>query len=213
MELISRKEGDVLLLLFQDFTRSYNANMISKKIDITRQGALKIVKILERKQLLVSKQYGKAVFYKIRLEEEYTQIVMKYLLMSQATIKAERWIREFKEWNEAIDSIILFGSTVRDYAKANDIDVVLVVNKVAPERREIMIREKNRVLRKPLHPLWQSQEDLKKNILLLDPVLIQALKTGYILYGQEHIIRAVLEAQRKYGFSMPEIIARDTNVL
>src|SRR3989338_474959 len=120
------KEQEVLLLLFKDFSRDYNASSLSQKVGVTRRGALKIMKKLKEQGLLIGRQYGKAVFYKINLNDPYAQKIIETLLMQEAREKSRRWLFEFKELFPHLQIAILFGSTVRDYEKAKDIDVVMV---------------------------------------------------------------------------------------
>ena len=64
---------------------------------------------------------------------------------------------------------------------------------------------KNRILLKPIHPVKQTPKDLIKNLKMPDPVIINALRFGYVLCGYEEIIKAVHLAQKSHGnFAVPE---------
>lgn len=198
-------ERQALLTLFKEFNTNYNANILAKKLEISRFGAGRILKGLERQSLAVSRTYGKARFYKINLEEEYARKMIEVLLMGEAHKKAKRWIWEFKEWYKDIHVAIIFGSAVRNYKDAKDIDIVLVVDKKFWSKRKRFIESKNQILLKPLHPVWQSSDDLVKNLTLPDPVLLSALKSGYILHGYQEVIEAVRQAQKAHGlFAVPK---------
>ena len=121
MKNLTKKESEVLLTLFKDFTKDYNANSLSKVVRITPRGALKILKNLKSQNLLVSKQLGKATFYKINFNDEYTLRLLPILLMKESKEKATRWLAEFNELFEHINIIIIFGSITRNPKTANDI--------------------------------------------------------------------------------------------
>ena len=89
---LTRKEGEVLLKLFKDFSRDYNANSLSKEVEITPRGMLKILKKLESKGLARGKQFGKAIFYKVDLEDHYVAKIIETLLIAEAREKASRWL-------------------------------------------------------------------------------------------------------------------------
>ncbi|MBI2145914.1 nucleotidyltransferase domain-containing protein [Candidatus Woesearchaeota archaeon] len=205
MPPLATKEREVLLLLFKDFSKDYNANSVSKKLQMSRRGALKIVKKLEKQGLLLGRQYGKAVFYKINLNEIYARKMIEILLMEESKEKAARWLFEFKELFPQLQIIILFGSTVRDYDKAHDIDLLLVFTKTKFKTILEWITMKNRILLKPIHPINQTSQDLITNLKKPDPVVLNALRFGYVLYGYEKLIKAVYQAQQAYGnFAVPE---------
>ncbi len=198
-------ERRVLLTLFKEFNTNYNANLLAKKLEISRFGAGRVLKDLEKQSLVVSREYGKARFHKVNLEEEYARKVIEVLLMGEVRKKARRWIWEFREWYKDIHVAIIFGSAPRNYKEADDIDMVLVVDKKFWKKRKDFIEKKNQILLKPLHPIWQSPNDLVKNLTLPDPVLLSALKFGYILHGYQEVIEAVRLAQNTYGlFAVPK---------
>ena len=85
MKLTAKK---ILLILFKDFTK-YNASTISKKIGITRIGAYKSLKQLEKQGLLISERLGKAIFYKLNLKEVYVRKMME-LLLTEEEVDAEK---------------------------------------------------------------------------------------------------------------------------
>lgn len=185
------KENEVLLTLFKDFSRDYNANSLSKQINITPRGALKILKNLQKQGLLISKQFGKAVFYKINLEDYYTFRTMETLLIYEARERAPRWLSEFKELFKDVEIAVIFGSIIRNSKKANDIDLLLVFTQKKMKSVKNFIDEKNKILLKPIHPIMQSPNDIEKNLKKKDPVVLNALSRGYILHGYDKLIKVV----------------------
>ncbi|MEK6824740.1 MAG: hypothetical protein AABY02_02690 [Nanoarchaeota archaeon] len=122
----TRKESDILLKLFKDFSKNYNSNSISKEVNISPRGALKILKKLEKDKILVGRKLGQATFYKLNLNDLYARRVMEVLLTKEARDKAQRWISEFKEVFSYADIVIIFGSMIKNPAHASDIDLLLV---------------------------------------------------------------------------------------
>lgn len=188
---LTKKEGEALLLLFKDFTVDYNANSLSKKLETTPRGTLKMLKHLQQQNLLIGKQYGKAVFYKPNLEDYYTFRSIETLLIREARTKVPRWLSEFKELFKNVKIAILFGSIIRNEKKAKDIDMVLVFSQKELEQVKQFIEEKNKILIKPVHPIIQTIQDLQENLEKKDPVVLNALRYGCVLYGYEKLIDVV----------------------
>src|SRR3989338_727821 len=181
MKLLTPTEAKVLLLLFKEFNIDYNANTIAKRLNITRRGALKIVKHLHN----------------------------KVLLMNQAKQKASRWLYQYHKFFHDTTALILFGSIIHNERKANDIDLIIVTSTQKINQVQELITSENRIALKPIHPIWQHPSDLIKNLQKPDPVLLNALKLGYILHGYDFIIETVHKAQQTYGhFAVPNPEAR-----
>jgi predicted transcriptional regulator len=205
MSGITSTETAVLLTLFKEYNRNFNANSLAKKLEITRRQGLNVLKSLYERSLLVKKQYGKAVFYKLKLEDEFVRDLVKVLLMQEARDKAGRWQFEFREFYDHTDTLIVFGSILKDYSKANDVDLVIVAGNTKWKKLRDLIKEKRSVMTKPIHPVWQEKADVARNLALPDPVLLNSLKRGYILHGYDLVIDAVANALTKHGiFNIPE---------
>lgn len=191
MNTLTPKENEVLLALFKDFSKDYNANSISKRAGITPRGALKILQHLKKLNLVLSKPFGKAVFYKVNLDDYYTLRVMETLLMAESREKAPRWLSEFQELFKEVEIGLIFGSITRQPKEAKDIDLLLVFPQKKMKSVKNYIQEKNKILLKPIHPLMQSPEDIKNNLKKKDPVILSALSTGYVLSGYEQLLEVV----------------------
>ncbi len=191
MATLTKKEAELLLLLFKDFTTNYNSNSISKKVNLTARGALKVLKSLDKKRLLTKKQYGKAVFYKVNTSDYYVFRVIETLLIQEAREKASRWLFDFEEIINEVEIVILFGSIIRTPRKAEDVDVLLAFKEEKLKKVNDLINQKNKILLKPIHPIFQTKSDFKENLKLSDPVVINAARKGYILHGYEDVIEVI----------------------
>ena len=189
-------EKKIVLRLFKDFTMDYNSSSIAKVLDKTRVGAFKALNSLEKDTIVKGRKLGKAKFYKINLEDEYARKNVETLLMEEAK-NYIRWKDELIQLFELTDIIILFGSIIRNEEKANDVDLLLVFNKKNNNKINDFIKEKNRLLIKKLHPIKQTRDDLRKNILKRDKVIIDAIKNGIVLHGHEKIIGMIKNVTSK----------------
>lgn len=188
---ITNKENEALLRIFKDFDTNYNANSLSKKLKITPRGALKILKNLYADKILIRKQMGKAIFYKINFSDEYAKKLLETSLIREAREKALRWVSEFQELSKPTHLTIIFGSALKNYDKAKDIDLLLAIPKNKYKEISKFIDEKNKVMLKPIHPVTMTLNDLEKNLKNKNPAMINAIKEGYVLAGYEKIIKVI----------------------
>src|SRR3990167_5477294 len=94
---ISDNEMKFVLVVLKSPEMQYNANSISKVINISPMGALKIAKKLERQGILRSKVLGRTIFYSIKLDTSYVQKYLGFLLNREAEFASpyvKRWVNE-----------------------------------------------------------------------------------------------------------------------
>jgi len=188
---LTKSEGKVLLKIFKDFSKDYNANSLSKEVGLTPRGALKILKKLKANGLLKSKQLGKAVFYKATLEDHYTSKIIETLLIAEAREHAERWIDEFDDVYKTTEIVLLFGSIIKNPKKASDVDVVFVFRKGKYNKVRDFISKKNKTLFKKIHEIPQTIGDLKDNLKEGNKAMMDAVRTGYVLHGQDVLVKVI----------------------
>ena len=189
MKDITSNEMLFVLSIFKNPKKEYNASNLAKTIGISPMGALKIAKRLEKEGILISKQMGKARFYKINTKNDYVRHYITFLLkreVEQATAYIKMWVNEIRKIKNA-DSAVLFGSVLRK-SQANDIDVLLVTDKKRFFKVKKEIEGINLMNNQKIHPVYQSKDDLKENIKKEDQVILNAIK-GLFAFGEEKIMR------------------------
>lgn len=191
MKTLTKKEIEVLLILFKDFSRDYNANSLSKTMGISPRGALKMLKNLWSQKLLISKQLGKAVFYKVNLDDEYVIKLISVLLMNESREKASRWLSEFKDLLEHVEIGIIFGSIIRNHKTAKDIDILIVFKEDKYNTIEKIIEKRRLMSTKTIHQIKQTSDDLIKNLKKKDEVILNIIRKGYVLHGFEKLVRII----------------------
>lgn len=189
MKDITNNEMLFVLSIFKSPEREYNANSIAKHLKISAMGALKIAKKLEKEGILVSRELGKARFYKLNLNNDYVKQYVQFLLKreaEQASAYVKRWVNEIKKIKNAY-SAVLFGSVLKKEKEAEDIDVLLITDKKRFPGLKKEIEEINLLNDKKLHPLCQTKEDLIKNIKKEDKPILNAIK-GIVVFGEGILI-------------------------
>src|SRR3989338_1242127 len=186
MTATTHLEKEIVLRLFKDFTVGYNASSVAKILNKTRVGTFKALHSLEQDSIVKGRNMGKARFYRINLEDEYARKNVETLLMEEAK-NYTRWKDELSQLFGLANIVILFGSIIKNEDKAKDVDLLIVLNRKNNDKVNQFIKEKNQLLIKKLHLIKQTNDDLRKNIIKRDKVIVNSIKDGIILHGYEKI--------------------------
>lgn len=195
MVLLTQKEREALLILFKDFSSFYNANSISKILKISHVGVQKIFKRLIKENLLINKKIGKSIIYKINLENTYARQLMTFLLADEANY-FKRWAEEFKDLFKKNRVVMIYGSAVKNYAQARDIDIMIVMENKHIKKINKILKEKEEILPKRIHSIKLTSQDLLKNLKKKDEVMIDIIKNAIILYGQDTYVEVIKDVTR-----------------
>lgn len=187
---LTKKEMQALLILFKEFADYYNAHTLSKVLGISHVGTQKMCKRLLEHGILKSKTIGKAITYKINLEDDYTCKLIAFLLADEAN-QYKRWIEEFKVLFKGERIILLYGSVIKNYTHAKDIDLMLVIKKEELKEIRKIIDEKQEILPKKIHAIELTETDLLENLKKKEEPLLDIIKNAVILYGQEKYVGVI----------------------
>ncbi len=197
MSSITKNEMLFILSIFKSPEMQYNANSLARQIKISSMGALKIAKKLEKENVLISRELGKAKFFNLKIENDYVKQYLCFLLKreaEQSSAYVKRWLSEIRKIKNA-DSAILFGSVLKKEKGANDIDILLITDKARFSKLKKEIEEINLMNDKKLHPIFQTENDFKGNIKKQDKPLLEAIK-GIAVFGEDKIIHLLAESQK-----------------
>lgn len=197
MKKITTAEMNAVLTLVKSPEVIYNANNLSKIIRITPMGALKILRRLEQESIVKSKKIGKAITYKVNVEDTYAHRYVSLILVREAQSadpQIKRWITELKKIKN-IEVVVLFGS-VLEKQDPHDIDVLLITDQKRFPKLQQEIKELNEINIKKIHPLYQTYEDIIKNIKKRDKPILNAIK-GIVVFGEEKFIEIYNESRKE----------------
>ncbi|MBI1971204.1 hypothetical protein HYS47_05640 [Candidatus Woesearchaeota archaeon] len=197
MKEITKAEMDVVLKLVKSPEADYNANSLAKVVGITAMGALKILKRLENESILKSKRIGNAAIYRVNTENSYARRYVDLILSRESlhtSPKVKRWVEELKKISHA-DVIVLFGS-VLEKSNHNDIDVLLITDQKRFPKLQREIKDLNEINIKKVHPMYQTYQDVLKNIKKRDKPLLNAIK-GIVIIGEEKFLGIYDESRKE----------------
>lgn len=196
MVSVTSNEARVINFLLRNFSNDYNINQIAKELKLSPRGAYKILKKLEVGTLLSSEKIGNNVIYKINLENDTTLDLCLFVLTEKETTPYIRtWINDVQPLKELTAAALLFGSILTKEKQAGDVDLLLVFEKNNLPLIQEQIKKINQIKSKKIHPVIQTKEDLLKNIKKRDPVLLEEIRTGMVLWGRNILVEAIKNGQ------------------
>ena len=190
MTTLTQREKEALLILFKDFSSYYNANSLSKLLNISRVGTMQLLKKFHNINILKDRRIGKSVIYKLNLEDDYVRHLIAFLLADEAN-SYKRWKDEFKDLFKRERIIMLYGSAIKNYEKAHDIDIMVVMEKGDYKEIAKVISERQKFLPKKIHSIELTANDLLKNLLEKQKAIIDIVKNAIILYGQNKYVEII----------------------
>jgi len=187
MVTLTRNEKKAILILFKDFRKYYNSNSLSNELNLSRVGCMKILKKLEKEELLSKENIGKSIVYKPSLRNEYVLDLLSFLLSDEAN-NFKRWKDEFKELYKKERVVILYGSTITNYPKAKDIDIIVIRKKGESAEIHKTIQERQKLLPKKIHLIDLTPQEFVDNLKQKHKAMTDIVKNSIILYGQEKYV-------------------------
>ena len=182
------KEQKIIITLFKGRLEFYNSRSISKIVEISHPGAFKILKRLEKKSIVKSRRIGKAIIFSLNFENPMAKNLIENALIAESQ-EHKRWVEEFKEIEEMSLFIILFGSVIKNENFAKDIDLLVIFEKNNQSTIQRIINEKNKISNKKIHLILQTKDDFLNDLHKNNPVILEIIKTGIVLFGQDKFIK------------------------
>jgi len=187
---LTKKEQEALLLIYKAVSHFYNANSLSKELEITQVGTMKLLKRFEKNNILIIKKIGKSVIYRINIGEEFVKKLLAFTLINEAT-KYQRWKDEFKSIYENIEILLFYGSASRNYAQAKDIDIFIVLDKKRIDEVDKQLDKIQGLLPKKLHIIKATKEDFIRNIKDKNESMLEIVKTSIVLFGYDNYAEVI----------------------
>ena len=172
-----------------------NINQISKKLNISVGSAFKILKDLEKNNIVLSSNLGNAKFYQINLKNDET-IRWCEILLSEERRNLKGYPKIYSDEIqkfEYAELVVLFGSVLNN-KDFNDVDVLVITNK--PKKATEFCLNLSNIRTKPIVPLILKKEDFIKEIKNKKEVILNILKTGIILKGESIFLEVLKNAKK-----------------
>jgi len=192
-----KKSYEILKILLKDTGKKHTVTSLSKERKISRVGSWKLLKELEKENFIILTPIGheKTSVREVSLNWDNPLVEKTVaLVLTEEALKQNKWRYNFKELENSVDFLLLFGSILHSPKEANDIDVIsLVSNEENFVRIEKIIANIQLTQDKKIHAINLTKEELKQEIKNKNKAYIEALKKGIVLFGQENFIKFIEE--------------------
>ena len=196
MKMIPKNTAKLIRFLLRNIEKhGYNINQIAKFLKISVGSSFKILKGLERNNIVTAETIGNAVNYNLNFDNPEAVKLCELLILEekrQLSGYAKLYSESLQGFKKA-GLIILFGSilTKREF---NDVDVLFVTNK-SKEANDFCL-ELSRIRTKPIVPLILKKGDLTRELKNRKEAILSLIREGVILKGESIFIKVIKNAKK-----------------
>ncbi len=185
--VLTLNETKLLSYLFRHHKEQSSINGLAKKTGMTPKGAYKVLKKLEHDDIVVKKTIANADIYHLNFQSSKTEDIIKYALKSDSLPNSYIKVlqKDVEPLQEFADAIIIFGSIMTKGLQAQDIDMLIIIDKKNLNFIQSKIKDIESILPKKIHAVFQTKEDMQKNLQKQDPIVTAAIQKGFILWGYD----------------------------
>lgn len=187
-------DESILRILLKDIAKKHTITSLSEEIKVGRSGIWKALKRLESKNLinLTPIGKGKTSAYEITLNWKNPLVERTLaMILTKDALKQEKWRYNFKELENQVDFLILFGSILHSPKEANDIDILNLVDKKNFTKIDKIVRDVQITQNKKIHAIDVTKKELKEELNDKNKAYLDAFKRGIVLFGQEDFIKFI----------------------
>lgn len=198
--MLIKKSYEILKTLLKDVGKKHTVTSLSKEREISRVGSWKLLKELEKENLIILTPIGPEKTSVLEVSLNWNNPLLEKtlaLLLTEDALKQSKWRYNFKELENQVGFLILFGSILHSPKEANDIDVLnLVSNEESFVKIGKIITNIQITQNKKIHAINLTEKELKHELRDKNKAYTEALKKGIVLYGQENFIRFIRETSK-----------------
>ncbi len=193
--ILTLNEKRVLRFLATSPNRDYSINGIAKACGITPNGAYRLLNKLMMLCILKLKPIANISSYKLDFSKEKTESILGLAFMPdllEGRIKPREL--DLASLKASTKACVLFGSYITAKQKPNDLDVLFVVERkdFALFKRELA--KVQDIIPLKIHDVVQTEDDLRQNLKKNDPIVIEALRGGIVLWGSDILVKVIKDA-------------------
>ena len=191
---LTQNEKKVLRLIASSIL-DRSINEIAKECKLAPNGAYKILIKLEKEGILKAKQIANLRSFRLDFEHPKTNPLLTLAFMpdklsERVQIRAE----DFKPLKEITQVCILFGSYARAKEQPKDLDILFVLDAKSLELYKKKLALAQDRIPVKIHDVIQTKEDMVKNLKKNDPIIIETIRNGILLWGFEVIVQVIRNA-------------------
>ena len=193
MQNLTVNEARVMDFLVRNFKERNSINQIARRLKLSPMGAYKILKKLEKANVVKAEEIGNAIYYKADLDEEIGRRLAEFVLVQNefSNTYAKVYADDLKKLKDVALSCILYGSILKVGKEAKDVDALIIIEKKNYKKVSIKLADIQQIATKRIHDIRVTKEDLAKNLKKGNEAMSDMLKYGQVLWGADIIVEAI----------------------
>src|SRR3989344_3052208 len=184
----------ILCTLVKDFSSMHTASSLAPKLQMSRWGIWKVIKRLEKEELISLQDTGKGKTstktIHLNWKNNITEKTITLALAQEAEIQ-KRWKFVFADLEPEADFVILFGSILPSPKTAADIDIITVAKQTNLLKVNKVIENIQKTQEKKIHAHNCTAIELRQELQKGNKIFIDATYRGVVLFGQEKFIQFI----------------------
>lgn len=191
--VLTKNEQRLVTYLWRNYTEQLSINELAKRLGITPKGAYIILKKFEKIGVIIPQKIANAVIYQFNHQNKKTKDVVEYALKSEQPPNSYVVVleKDLQLLEKIADAAILFGSVLMKGLQARDLDVLVIINPKNLSVLKAKIKEFESISPKKVHIVIQTRLDMQKNLRKKDPVIVEVLRRGHILWGYDLVYELI----------------------
>ena len=190
--VLTENDRKVLRLLAVSFAKYYSINNIAKVIGVAPNGAYKILKKFEKEGVLKAEHIANIKTHKLNFENEKTLRVLELAFMpKELEGKIKSRAGDLQRLKSLTKACIIFGSYITTKKEPGDLDILFILAKSQYPLYKTVLEKVQEIVPIKIQDVVQTVDDLQKNLKKEDPIIVEALCNGVILWGSGVLVKVI----------------------
>jgi DNA-binding Lrp family transcriptional regulator len=196
--LLTANQKKILRFLSTEVGKHHSINDIAKQVHVSPNGTYKILIEFEKEGILVVNRIANIMSYSLDFNNKKTKLVLELAFIpreldGRIKIRAQ----DLETLKELTKACILFGSYITIKEKPDDLDVLFVMQHTCFESYKKKLSSVQDVVPIKIQDVIQTPCDLEHNIKKYDPIIIEALRNGVVLWGADLLVEVIERVSRQ----------------
>src|SRR3989344_3714308 len=189
--MLTANEKKVIKYLLVNFNLDKSINEVAKDCHLSPNGALKILRKLEKESILHQKKIANIKAYKISCSSSKARHTLELAFMDKIEWRLEHRYQDLLPLQQVVEICIAFGSYITEKKKPDDLDLITVINKTEFRDYKQRLAKIQEITPVKIHDVLQTKKDFIDNMHLDNKVIKKALQEGTVLWGHERLIEVL----------------------
>ncbi len=196
--ILTANEKNILRFLATRCGEEHSINEIGKLCEISPSGAHKVLLKLKKEGVLKTRNIANIKVYDLDFDGETTRSVLELAFLPEP-VKGRVLFRanDVQPLRSVTKACLLFGSYSTSKRNPEDMDILCIIEKKKFTTVKNVLEEVKKKTPLPVHEVLQTMNDIQKNITGKDPVVVDALQKGIVLWGAREIVEVIQTCHQK----------------